>query len=239
MHFLTCYTTHSCCVSVENRLLSTMVQELSGLYVLLFICCMDIIYVNGCRSILANGQPWISLDICFNRFESGEYKSVITSCHTNKSAIDIKIYNGTDCNGIIINQTIQEYDSTQLQCDGSLCSHAIIRNYDSTNCDRSGDYTEFPFPVKQCFILPRMASYFGSVRFNCNDTGVYTQIYPLNIDNCDRNNIAKETVAWDEYGECNDDYQWSQFIKCKASYLQISWIFHIISMFIIFENIFN
>eukprot|EP01083_Nonionella_stella_P261971 891306_1 len=109
-----------------------------------------------CRAILAQDQPWISLDVCFSRYENGFYRSVTTSCTNDGTAILTKLYNGTTCNGPMLNTSVQEYDKTQLQCRGNICSHAVIRNYDDTNCDRSGDYTEFPFPVQKCFSLPKM-----------------------------------------------------------------------------------
>eukprot|EP01083_Nonionella_stella_P099917 281209_1 len=192
---------------------------------------------TSCRCILANGTPWISLDVCFHRYEQDTYRSITASCAKDGTAVHTKVYNGTDCMGAVIEETTQDYDASQLICQGTICNHALIRNYDDNNCDRSGDYTEFPFPVHECFTLRHHNGYIGSLQFKCNGSGVFTQIHPIKSDVCVSSKVVKEVLAWDEYGECNDKYQWSQFIECAddgSRLISVLYLYFMLSIIVTF-----
>ena len=188
---------------------------------LILLFCVRLL--NGeCRGIYADAAPWIALDVCINRLDKDGFRSMTTSCTENGTAILISKFASIDCEGIVVNETTQKFDAlnSELQCDGPICEHAVIRHFDDdTDCDPFGYYTDFPFPVNQCFIVPEMADDYGSIEFQCNDSGVFTRSY-MESDDCSGGRY-REWIAWDPAGECNDDSQWTQFIKCEAIHIRI------------------
>lgn len=140
---------------------------------------------------------------------------MISSCTRNGTAILIQEFNTIDCEGPVINETIVTHDALELHCEGSICEHAVIRNYDDADCDIIGHYTEFPFPVNQCFVASQSEKDAVPIKFHCNEYGIYTRKYNHAANEC--SGEYSEWIAWDIEGHCNDRFQWTQFVECKAN----------------------